>query len=113
MFGPVERFLGLAANCLERHDDAEGHFSRSAEMCKRIGAPTWLARTRHELALMLWDRGRSGDRERAEDPARAGALGCGRLRVQDPGAARANGNRPPHRPRDLPLGGRVRGLAVS
>ena len=66
MFGPVERFLGLAATCLERYDDADGHFSRSAETCERIGAPTWLARTRHEWALMLWDRGSSGDRERAE-----------------------------------------------
>jgi tetratricopeptide (TPR) repeat protein len=67
MFGPVERFLGLAATCLGRHDDAEEHFSRSAETCERIGAPTWLARTRHERALMLLDRGGPGDGERAGD----------------------------------------------
>jgi tetratricopeptide (TPR) repeat protein len=66
MFGPLERFLGLAASCLGRHDDAEGHFSRSAETCERIEAPTWLARTRHEWALMLLDRGRPGDRKRAD-----------------------------------------------
>ncbi len=66
MFGPVERYLGLTATCLERHDDAELHFRRSAETCERIGAPTWLARTRHEWALMLDDRGGPGDREQAE-----------------------------------------------
>ncbi len=66
LFGPVERYLGLAATCLGRYEDAEDHFRRSAEICERIGAPTWLARTRHEWALMLNRRGREGDRERAE-----------------------------------------------
>jgi hypothetical protein len=58
--------LGLAATCLGRHDDAAGHFSRSAETCERIGAPTWLARTRHEWALLLRERDEPGDREEAE-----------------------------------------------
>lgn len=66
LFGPVERYLGLAATCLGRTDDADAHFSRSAETCERIGAPTWLARTRHEWALMLKDRGEPGDRANAE-----------------------------------------------
>jgi hypothetical protein len=44
-FGPVERYLGLAATCLGRHGDAEEHFGRAAETCEQIGAPTWLART--------------------------------------------------------------------
>lgn len=84
LFGPVERYLGLAAACLGRHDGAEEHFGRAAETCKRIGAPTWLARTRHEWALMLKDRGRAGDYERAEPLLgqaleAAVAFGCGNL----------------------------------
>jgi tetratricopeptide (TPR) repeat protein len=66
MFGPIERYLGLAASCLDRYDVAEGHFRRSAEICERIEAPTWLARTRHEWALMLRDRDRPGDENRAD-----------------------------------------------
>jgi class 3 adenylate cyclase/tetratricopeptide (TPR) repeat protein len=66
MFGPVERYLGLAASCLGRHEVAEEHFLRSTQVCERLGAPTWLARTRHERALMLLDRGDPGDREIAE-----------------------------------------------
>lgn len=66
LFGPVERYLGLAAACLGRYEDAEKHFGRAAAACERIGAPTWLARTRHEWALMLMRRGQAGDRERAE-----------------------------------------------
>jgi class 3 adenylate cyclase/tetratricopeptide (TPR) repeat protein len=66
MFGPVERYLGLTATCLDRHRDAEEHFRRSAATCERIEAPTWLARTRHEWALMLLRRAEPGDREAAE-----------------------------------------------
>jgi class 3 adenylate cyclase/tetratricopeptide (TPR) repeat protein len=66
LFGPVERYLGLAAACIGRHDEAAEHFGRAAETCERIGAPTWLARTRHEWALMLKDRGGKSDRERAQ-----------------------------------------------
>ena len=66
MFGPVERYLGLTATCLGRHEDAAAHFRRSAATCERIEAPTWLARTRHEWALMLHARGGPGDRESAE-----------------------------------------------
>ena len=41
------------ATCLGRYEDAAAHFRRSAATCERIEAPTWLARTRHEWALML------------------------------------------------------------
>ena len=88
MFGPVERYLGLTATCLGRHEDAAAHFRRSAATCERIEAPTWLARTRHEWALMLLARGGPGDRETAETTARAGARGRGALRVP---LARASG----------------------
>lgn len=66
MFGPVERYLGLAATCLGRYEQAEDHFERSAESCIRVAAPIWLARTRHEWASMLRRRGGPGDRDRAE-----------------------------------------------
>jgi class 3 adenylate cyclase/tetratricopeptide (TPR) repeat protein len=100
MFGPVERYLGLTATCLGRHADAEEHFRRSAASCERIGAPTWLARTRHEWALMLQRRDRPGDREAAE-PLLAQALeaaaeyGCSSLErrvraaIENPDRARA------------------------
>ena len=84
LFGPVERYLGLAAACSEQYEDAEEHFGRAAAACERIGAPTWLARSRHEWALMLMRRGQAGDRERAEpllDQAleAAVAFGCANL----------------------------------
>jgi hypothetical protein len=66
MFGPVERYLGLTATCLGRWPEAAEHFRRSAATCERIEAPTWLARTRHEWALMLLRRNAPGDREAAE-----------------------------------------------
>ena len=66
LFGTIERFLGLGATCIGRYEDAEDHFRRSAATCERIGAPTWLARTRHEWALMLRRRGEPGDREAAD-----------------------------------------------
>jgi tetratricopeptide (TPR) repeat protein len=66
MLGTIERFLGLAATCTGRYEEAEDHFRRSASTCERIEAPTWLARTRHEWALMLLRRGGSSDRETAE-----------------------------------------------
>jgi hypothetical protein len=90
----------LAATCLERYEEAEEHFRRSAATCERIGAPTWLARTRHEWALMLLRRGGPGDRETA-DSLLAEALdaaadyGCRSLErrvraaIEDPDRARA------------------------
>ena len=104
MFGPIERYLGLAASCRGRHGDAEEHFLRSAEICERIGAPTWLARTRHEWALMLLDRGEPGDRERAEallGQALEAAVtyGCGELERRVRAAIED-----PDRSLELPLG---------
>jgi class 3 adenylate cyclase/tetratricopeptide (TPR) repeat protein len=100
MFGTIERFLGLAATCVGRFEDAEEHFRRSAATCERILAPTWLARTRHEWALMLLRRGGPGDREAAEtmlDQALDAAteFGCRSLErrvraaIEDPERARA------------------------
>jgi tetratricopeptide (TPR) repeat protein len=100
MFGPLERYLGLTATCLGRHEDAAEHFRRSVEVCERIEAPTWLARSRHEWALMLLGRNGPGDREAAEPLLRqalesAEKYGCSaferrvRAAIEDPERARA------------------------
>src|SRR5438552_537885 len=52
-WGAVAHYLGLLAATLDRFDEAEAHFDAAAETHERIGAPTWLARTRFEWAAML------------------------------------------------------------
>jgi len=66
LFGPVERYLGLAATCVGRYDEAIEHFRRSTKASARIEAPICLARSRHEWGLALQRRGQKGDREDAE-----------------------------------------------
>ncbi|HEY7255050.1 MAG TPA: AAA family ATPase [Solirubrobacterales bacterium] len=100
IFGTIERYLGLTATCAGRHREAEEHFRRSAATCERIGAPTWLARTRHEWALMLLRRDEPGDRDAAESLLAqaldvAAEYGCSSLErrvrsaIEDPDRARA------------------------
>ncbi|HEX2048848.1 MAG TPA: BTAD domain-containing putative transcriptional regulator [Acidimicrobiales bacterium] len=48
--GPVAYYLGILSAALGGHDEAVRHFVAAAETCERIGAPTWLARTRVEWA---------------------------------------------------------------
>jgi tetratricopeptide (TPR) repeat protein len=69
--GPVQRPLGILASMLGRYDEASRHFEGSMEMCERMGARPWLARTRYHYARMLAARGAPGDRERAVELARA------------------------------------------
>src|SRR5439155_7156436 len=66
-WGAVAHYLGLLAATLDRFDEAEAHFAAAAETHERIGAPTWLARTRCEWAAMLSSRGQPGDAERARN----------------------------------------------
>ena len=47
-FGSVERYLGLALSCLNRHDEARVAFERAVAIHARLGAPILLARTRLE-----------------------------------------------------------------
>jgi hypothetical protein len=61
----VSFHLGLLAGFLGRFDDAERHFAAAAAEHQRIGAPTYLARTRLEWARMLLARGDAGDEARA------------------------------------------------
>jgi tetratricopeptide (TPR) repeat protein len=62
----VSHYLGLAATAMGRRDDAEIMFEQALRTNERIGARLWLARTQHEYAASLVERGSAGDLERAE-----------------------------------------------
>ncbi|HKY78201.1 MAG TPA: AAA family ATPase [Acidimicrobiia bacterium] len=51
-FGSYEHHLGLLATTLGRRSEAEAHFSRAAATHERLGATTWLARTRQEWSAL-------------------------------------------------------------
>jgi tetratricopeptide (TPR) repeat protein len=65
--GSVSYYLGLLATTLGRFAEAEAHFAAASATHIRIGAPTWLARTRLEWARMLLTRCDTGDVERAPE----------------------------------------------
>jgi DNA-binding SARP family transcriptional activator len=62
--GVVLRYLGILAETMHRSDRAERHFEDAIAMCERIGARSWLAHARHDLAALLLAHGRGGDSER-------------------------------------------------
>jgi class 3 adenylate cyclase/tetratricopeptide (TPR) repeat protein len=59
--GAVAHYLGLLAAALGRSTEAEGHFTRAAELHLRLDAPAWLARTQLEQARLLRTRHEPGD----------------------------------------------------
>ncbi|HTJ76458.1 MAG TPA: BTAD domain-containing putative transcriptional regulator [Acidimicrobiales bacterium] len=63
--GAVGHYLGLLAATLGDHRAAVDHFAAAAEVHERMGAPTWLARTRVAWAACLLDQGAVGGREQA------------------------------------------------
>ncbi len=63
--GPVGRVLGMLARVLGRLEDAERHLTRAMETSTGMGDRPYLALSRAELAEVLLQRGRRGDRERA------------------------------------------------
>jgi class 3 adenylate cyclase/tetratricopeptide (TPR) repeat protein len=65
--GSASHHLGMLATVLGRFDEAEQHFAAAEATHARIGAPTWLARTRLECARMLLTRRRPGDADRARE----------------------------------------------
>jgi len=80
---PISHFLGGLATVLGHHDEAEAYFARSAQMCRDVGTPYFLAETELLWGRMLLRRRRDGDIEtaggllqRARD---AGAAGDYRL----------------------------------
>jgi hypothetical protein len=50
-----------------RWDEAKRHFEHGVAMNEAMGRWPWLAHSRHDYALMLLARGRTGDRTRAGD----------------------------------------------
>ena len=66
-FGCVAHYLGQLATVLERFDDGERDFAAATAMYERMGAVTFLARTRLSNARLLLARGRPGDADRARD----------------------------------------------
>jgi tetratricopeptide (TPR) repeat protein len=64
--GSVSYYLGLLAFCLGALDEALERFAAAAAIDQRVGAPTWLARTRIGLARALLTRRASGDVEQAK-----------------------------------------------
>ena len=65
--GAVGHHLGVLATVAGDFDEAEHCFSTAAATHERIGAPTWLARTRLEWARMLLVRRGPDDDERARE----------------------------------------------
>jgi len=63
--GAVDRYLGLAALTTGDPETAELHLRDALHLNTRIGARPWAARTRADLARLLFARDRPGDRERA------------------------------------------------
>ncbi len=63
---PVDLFLALTASTVGRVADSDTHFAAAAELCERMGAAGWLARTRAEWALVLhgWDARANSSRVR-------------------------------------------------
>jgi DNA-binding SARP family transcriptional activator len=64
--GCVSYYLGLLAFCMGALDEALERFAAAAAIDQRVGAPTWLARTRIGLARALLTRRASGDVEQAK-----------------------------------------------
>jgi class 3 adenylate cyclase len=63
--GAVDRYLGLLATMLGRHDDAVAHQEAALAFEQRLRAHAWVARSRFDLGCALVARGAPGDRERA------------------------------------------------
>ena len=79
-FGVCARYLGLAANLLGRHEEADAHFRQAHLVSERLGARHWAAQGRLDHARMLIEREDPDDRERAVELLRAareefGAMG--------------------------------------
>src|SRR5205807_10168875 len=65
--GAVAHYLAMLASTFGDFDEAGRRFADAATTHERIGAPTWLARTRLEWARMLLARRQPGDTERARE----------------------------------------------
>jgi len=64
--GSGSYYLGLLAGARSRWAEAELHYQEALEMNTRMGAVTWLAHTQHHYGALLLERGRTIDREYAQ-----------------------------------------------
>jgi class 3 adenylate cyclase len=64
--GNIAFYLGLLATTVGDWPEAQARFAAAEATHERVGAPTWLARTRLEWGRMLLSRSEPGDSERAE-----------------------------------------------
>jgi hypothetical protein len=62
-----------------RFETAEAHFEHALALNRRIGARSFLVRTRRAYAAMLLDRAAAGDTERAAAQVEAGLALAGEL----------------------------------
>jgi len=63
--GCVSHYLGLLAATMGDLGEASAHFAEAEALHVRVGAPTWLARTRLEWGRVLLTRRAPGDADRA------------------------------------------------
>jgi tetratricopeptide (TPR) repeat protein len=77
--GATSRVLGCLATTLRRFETAEAHFEHALALNTRIGARSFLVRTRRAYATMLLDRAAAGDPERAATQVEAGLALAGEL----------------------------------
>ncbi len=64
--GAVDRYLGLLASTLDRHDEAERLLLAAITFNEQMGARPWVAHCQHDLAGLLRRRGRAGDSAAAD-----------------------------------------------
>jgi tetratricopeptide (TPR) repeat protein len=77
--GSAGRFLGMLASTLGKWKAAEEHFQAALDMDERLNAWPWLAHTKYEYAVMLRERGRPQDRDRAETLLSSAAASAERI----------------------------------
>jgi class 3 adenylate cyclase/tetratricopeptide (TPR) repeat protein len=79
--GSAGRFLGMLARTFGNWVAAEGHFEAALDMDERLNAWPWLAHSKYEYAVMLRERGRPQDRDRAETLLASAAASAERIRM--------------------------------
>ena len=67
MSGSVAHYLGMLATVTGSFEEADARFAAAVTTHQRIGARTWVARSRLEWAHMLLTRRRAGDTDRARE----------------------------------------------
>jgi class 3 adenylate cyclase len=75
--GAVARVLGLLDHARGDFETGVAHFELALDLSRRLEAPFWIALTQIDYAVLLRDRGASGDAERA-DTMTAEALAAAR-----------------------------------